>query len=468
VAEKLEQELEKLKLIGTNRMNDDEFDEFDESYKIRNKDDLFNTSGFNFRRLRKTHKPVHTVHKDKPYTYTYYIHKQKTPPFNIRIPDTDRNAFHLLPDKTQAAINIRNKFLISDASPAKYEWIQRQQKYTDSLSERDKTILSSYSYHGDKLINGYCRGNLSNDDIAHLLDADLKSFGVSETTDMLLLAYFLYDQYDLFSKRVELPPKSQLLQVKKPRYTSPMYVCFTKYFTFFTNIRNIATLLEQYKRELIRIISKSPKLTKPLVVYRGFQHEKHITSSTFVNNDFMSTSIDPNVSFNFAEITGVVYGGVYEITIDTNVPCIYLENSTLIRGEFEVLIPPGMTIALDDTIYYKIVLPDSTITEYLVLAGMAEPNVDETKAAIIHATITRPAPKHKKSHYVWHSPPSPSASVGYKIRSTRKHKQRVKSKSKSNTYKHQHVKVKHRRPKPVSLDSLASFSSLDSLSSKNK
>ena len=428
--EKLKQTLNKLKRV--------------ESYKL-------NTSGFDFRGMRKTHiHPRKTIKNINP--YIYYIKKQPQPTQNILIPDSTLTAYHLRPDKTQDAINIRNKFLISDISPAKYEWISRQSKYTDSLSTRDKHILSSYSYHGDKLVNGYCRGNIDN--VGDLLLADIQTFA-EQSTELPVLAYFLFDQYDDYSKRITLPPKSDLLYVDIDRILSPIYNVIVSNIVFLSEPRNIATLLEQYKQELIRIISNSPKLTKPLVVYRGFEHEKHITSAQFVSNDFMSTTIDPNVSFKFASQFKLVYGGVYEITIDEHVPCIYMENNTLVHEEFEVLVPPGMSITLDNTIYYKIIPSSSDITAYLLLSGIKQPSDDETTVAIIHASVTRPAPKHRKSKIVWNAVDSVD-SVDF--RKTHKIKSKSNLKSKPYTYKRQHTKVKHRRSKrPVSIDSFDSF-----------
>jgi hypothetical protein len=104
------------------------------------------------------------------------------------------------------------------------------------------------------------------------------------------------------------------------------------------------------------------------IKYR-FKHEDHITRSHFKNRDFMSTSLSISTALNFSEVSKSnyteefsatrYYGGVYEITLAANVPAVFIDPISEHRGEIEILLPPGLSIDMDTTVYNKI-LPDPT------------------------------------------------------------------------------------------------------------
>lgn len=155
---------------------------------------------------------------------------------------------------------------------------------------------------------------------------------------------------------------------------------------FFNDVANLKPILQKYADDLVRIIDRAPKLTSPLVVYRGFQSEEHLEGLTFVNKDFMSTSLDIYTAIQFATVNKSAYnfnadrapkyfGGVYEIKINPGVPCIFMGFVSNLPEEYEVLLPPGLKFTFDSKIYYK------------QLPGNKDPFQSTKIVAIVHVTV---------------------------------------------------------------------------------
>lgn len=280
---------------------------------------------------------------------------------------------------TENAIRFSTTHAIPVKSDGLREWTQKQATFITNLSKRDREILSSYSAYGDTLVNNYIRGSLT--DIEDIMN----HFGY-----LTFLRYYLYDQYDAFKGPLRLPPREQ---ADKAFYGNELTIDANSLIEimfdnidFFSNPANIAPLLEAYKQDLIRIIAAAPRLTQPLTVYRGFKSEAHLKGLEYENNDFISTSLYLPSALDFSECyrtdnkpeLGCIdyIGGVYEITIDKQIPCVYMEPNTLVPGEFEILLPPGLHFTFDSKIYYK-----------KFSNPLFEKGTNELRVVIIHATV---------------------------------------------------------------------------------
>ena len=299
------------------------------------------------------------------------------------------------PNGSENFMKLRSRYLIPVKSDGFNSWIQQQKLYISSLSIRDTDILTSYTHFGDTILNNYIRGTL------HELSSIIEDVIDESFSYLNFLGYFLYDQYDDFSSKMNLPLRITLLDYNQMDDDDELVLdkdvilkIISDNSNFLEKPLNIAPLLEQYKQELTRIILSAPRLPGSIIVYRGFTSEEHITGLEYSNNDFVSTSLSPSSALGFAnfheaqsrvienvsEKTRTRYaGGLYEIEINQHIPCVYMEFITYHNSEYEVLLPPGIQFTFDSKIHFKLFKTDDAPNGYK----------DETKVATI-STSTKP------------------------------------------------------------------------------
>jgi len=285
------------------------------------------------------------------------------------------------------------------------DWIRRQRAFMNGLSYRDKIILRSYTMNGDELVNNFLRGTLDDNAVGlkHMIANANHTFDLTGTSPLAFLGFYLYEQYDAFAGKIALPPRATLIEEKVTDlnydldsnamfirsngiYSTVFHQILKENEGFFAEPANIAPLLQAYHHDLRRILLSAPRLTGPLTVYRGFQSESHLEGLEYNNPDFVSTSLRIKSALSFAKfgpsfyqdkhVKEKVFGGVYEITIDETIPCVYLELNTLIPHEYEVLLPPGLHFKFDSKIYYKKYVSNKTFNT-------------GKRIAIVHAQVER-------------------------------------------------------------------------------
>ena len=300
-------------------------------------------------------------------------------------------ATKLAPNRTRKALKLRAALFVPLELEGLDDWLKAQEAYIDALPTKDLDILRSYTSHGDRLVNGHCRGTLT--DIRDLI----RSMMIDESVP---LAHSFYDQYDAYkTKGLDLPKKTEFLDEKGDLLMDTFVTTLDKNMGFFSNAANITSLLEQYKNDLVRIINGSPRHKKPIVVYRGIQSEAHLTGLRFQNIDFLSTTLDPYSVLPFTKTyentTGRVRAKfsccVYEMTIEPNVPCMYMQFISRYANEFEVLVPPGMAIEFDSKIYIKVKPP----VRKPEVRELLNPHFDE-RVLVVNAAVRQPGAKKSR------------------------------------------------------------------------
>lgn len=289
-------------------------------------------------------------------------------------------------DRIPETLVMRSKYLLPPENTTLDGWLSRQETYIDRLRKRDIDILESYTVHGDRMVNNYCRGRLGPLD-------DLWAAILLRTELPIPLAYSIIDQASELNKKVPSPTFRSLLVKIDAVYDdeevadmNAVNLFIRENLEFFVNPRNILTLLEQYKQDLIRIITGAPRLTSPLTVYRGIQTESHLSGSIFTNRDFLSTSVHPPSAVEFTESVPNALsrkqfrGGLYELTVSPKVPCLYMEFVTNFGDEYEVLIPPGMLVELEPAVRIK-AMPSGT-------ALTMTPHLESTQVVVVHGTVS--------------------------------------------------------------------------------
>jgi hypothetical protein len=252
-------------------------------------------------------------------------------------------------DKDRDARGIHLSYYLPNYQPHIEGWIIQQNNYFKTLNQRDKDALSAYSFHGDVFINGYLRGNL-HEDIGDLVKACHKSGDIP-------FKWAIYDNYDkLKEKEIIMPLKESFIKNGKIDNKVILDILADdNNWQFFFSRSNIDFLILGLVADLTRVIFNAPRLRKPLTVYRGVKSEHFDTLKT-KSIDYWSTSLDPYASTRFADsdVGKLIAATVYEITVEPNIPCLYLERFSKFKSsEAEVLLPPGTNYTFNKNLYIK-------------------------------------------------------------------------------------------------------------------
>jgi hypothetical protein len=308
---------------------------------------------------------------------------------HFKLAHTKYNTYLHIKTDTERGREIARAYYLPHYMPHIDEWIDAQTKFIKSLSPRELFILKSYSYHGDRLVNRYLRNERS--DVTELLGR--MASGSHLAGPSIPFKYQIYDNYNKLQKiGIKLPPKKDIGSMDDIVFATIVYNNLSK----FANPDVILILSKAFFEDLMRIFLKAPRLPHSIVTYRGIKSEEHIKQFDFRSRDFQSTSLNPGSAVPFTtqypkELTrhemyllpvgidsvykarshfpleeeyidglfkkifqiqnyGLLNCCIYEMMIDKSVPCIYMEGITVIEGEFELLLPPGIDVKMDDTI----------------------------------------------------------------------------------------------------------------------
>ncbi len=211
-------------------------------------------------------------------------------------------------NKTPLYKQICKIYTFNDSNYIDYEWIEKQMNYINKLSDKDKHIIRTYTIYADKLVNKYIRKSLKNIDIDIILDI----------TTRLKENPFKYHHYD-----------------KTGNYNiDDIYKT------------NIIEYIEQYIKDFTKIIEESPRLTKPIKVFRGLTNGQYIVNGieqnihnnqVFKNKDFISTSIYLESAANFMEGECCLL----ELNLDVSTPCLFTAHISRCGTEYEITLAPN-------------------------------------------------------------------------------------------------------------------------------
>lgn len=219
------------------------------------------------------------------------------------------------------------------------EWMAAQEKYLKS-HPRITAIVRAYTFRGDKLANSYLRG---------ALDHPYDILNAIRTDAVVPFAYQIYDNYDFLVKNgLKMPAKETLMEADgKTIHHSNIRALYLANFDYFLRLHNIHKLIKDYCYDLFKIIQKAPPAPDTIFTYRGTQNEDHLKPGTYeyVNNSFVSTSIDPYVASSKA-FTAPYFNTpmrfcVYEMELEFGSPCIFLKSVSHF-SEDEILLPHNL------------------------------------------------------------------------------------------------------------------------------
>ena len=170
-------------------------------------------------------------------------------------------------------------------------WITNQHNYYKKLDEIDKLFLLIYTNYGDVLINKYLLNGVKGISISSILNKDF---------DYTINPFFpLYVQHPEIFRVNDIDINKKIVNKKLPineRYRE-FQKLFKKYFTSKVLEDTLEKYMNKYNENLNRIIDRSPKLKKEMLVARGSKTELSYNDNW--TNRFTSTSISSAVAKRF-------------------------------------------------------------------------------------------------------------------------------------------------------------------------
>jgi hypothetical protein len=255
-----------------------------------------------------------------------------------------------------------------------HEWMAEQTNYLKS-NARISEIVRGYTFRGDRLVNDYIRGDVSR--IGEIITA-IHDLDTRYPPPLFPLAYQITDRYnELVVKGMVPEPKLEALfsdPTPGKEVLNPVKVraLFMKNYGFFKRRDILLPLINSFRKELNKIIKKSPKLGYELITFRGLKNENFLKPGTWsrVTKDFMSTSLSVKASSRFIKdsVYGTTFGMMmYEVVIPPEVPCLYVSEVSHFPHEQEVLLPHNLRLHIKLETVIKIMPGDVTDERNLLI-----------------------------------------------------------------------------------------------------
>jgi ADP-ribosyltransferase exoenzyme len=278
-------------------------------------------------------------------------------------------------DTSKDTKDIHHSYFLPPLQPKVATFIKAQEKYLDRLTGQQKDAIRAYTYYGDRMMNGFLRGSLQQENYMHLINAiralrfvpfkteilrrypDLKRqferlpiMGLNDDAGGSIQEWKEYGFDTRERQEFKFPSLSTLTIYNEESFTTIIQS------TWFNSPENVFPMVKILMKDLIMafngLVAAVPR-DYDLVVYRGVQ-SNHIKPGPYKSNDFWSTSLTPYVSMNFAADLGSTTFMIQELTVKPSTPCIYISKYASVgNNEWEVLLPPGVNYTVGTDVYMK-------------------------------------------------------------------------------------------------------------------
>ena len=243
---------------------------------------------------------------------------------------------------------------VASFSPSSHAWVKAQNDYILGLSWEDKIRTLTYTYGGDKIANSYLLGNLSTPDITTKLDEYTYNKIFPLALDIYLDAQ-KFKTYNDWAGSVFIDPGfirpdtfSLFIKIKSSKYNIDVYSDIIEvlhvYRTYMKEEYWIR-LIVAYVDGLTKVINNAPPAPKDgIFVYRGVTNSDYVKTNknnVFVNNSFMSTSIDLEVALGFKSTAHLNKCCLFVIQVLPGARCLLATPISYFDTEIEVLFAPG-------------------------------------------------------------------------------------------------------------------------------
>ena len=265
---------------------------------------------------------------------------------------------------------------IAAEQPRLGDFLNRQTHFLKSQSERNKAILSGYTYYGAQLFNAMLREKSV--DVNELVRT------IAFLTYPTALDYVIYEQYSiLYANGLKMPPKSTLMKGTEIQHDVIKDIILDN-IDWFNNFRKLSLLVKYMYSEFMKIFLKAPRSKAPFTVYRGLLTE-HQDTLTYTSTDFWSTTLNPMITNTFVNPrTGCC---TYEIRVNAGIPVLFLEPVTQFTQELEILLPPGILYESSDEVVIKEIYKEAdAASQSIAVIQLTAIRFDDSLATYEHLT----------------------------------------------------------------------------------
>ena len=171
-----------------------------------------------------------------------------------------------------------------------YEWLNDCNVYIKKLPEIDKFRLYAYSFHGDRYVNNYLRGTLRPVQLVQSMYQYTMKDGIFNP--------LFFEYLDVYKK------KDEFYKYKVPEQRVKFYIECCKAIINLES-KDLVKLVENYNKNLNRILKNAPPLKKAMTLFRGSRSNYFQTvdkNKPFIHKGYMSATVDYNVALQPAFI----------------------------------------------------------------------------------------------------------------------------------------------------------------------
>lgn len=241
---------------------------------------------------------------------------------------------------------------VTSFSESSHTWIKAQNDYILGLSWEDKIRTLTYTYGGDKIANSYLLGNLSISNIT----TKLSKYDFCRIFPLALDIYLdaqKFQSYTDWARSVFVPPDfrrpdtiSIFTKMKSSKYNSVYRTIlkFLEMYRIYMKEEYWTRLIVAYINGLTKVIENAPPAPKDgIFVYRGVTNSDYVktnNNNVFINNCFMSTSMNIKVAMEFLNNVDNKCC-LFAIQVLPGARCLLATPMSYYNSEIEVLFAPG-------------------------------------------------------------------------------------------------------------------------------
>lgn len=242
-------------------------------------------------------------------------------------------------------------------------WLERQGYYLKSLSNYEIYTILGYTFHGDKIINYFIKGDIKN----LLLFLKHCINGLSSQSDYFFPLFFqfitcitkepnIYKKFgfhELYDSNDFIDKKLSIIYNKFKNYSDKLLTILENEniaLKFWTPIIRLAM------EDLNHTINNAPKTNKCFISFRGTQIQllPRASSKYILHNTFMSTTLDLEIASQFKENECCLM----RVIVPKGSSCLFVGGISKFTAELEILFSNNAVLQFVEPLYQTLNIED--------------------------------------------------------------------------------------------------------------